>query len=132
MTGYERLRNIADDDRMQERVHACFTSIRHYGIEAWRAMTLMADDICGKYGLSAEVHRSAVVFYHLGSRAKQPAAIVVSMAGGRPSPSAMVTISTAMSLIQVFEGDADDRDFVEDAGAHAARWVETKGRMLLH
>lgn len=131
MNAFERLRHIMGDERTVAVVNGAFFSIRAYGVPPWQALIGLADRLCGLHGLSAEVHPNAVVFYLLGSRAKQPACIVVSMAGGQASPSAMAERHTSHALLQLFEGDADDTDMA-GASAHTARWIETKGRMLLH
>jgi hypothetical protein len=131
MNAFERLRHIMGDERTVEIVNGAFFSIRAYGTQPWQALTQMADRLCGLHGLSAEVHQNAVVFYLLGSRAKQPACIVVSLAGNTASPSAMAERHTPHALIQLFEGDADDTDMA-GSSAHHARWVETKGRLLFY
>lgn len=132
MNAYDRLKHAATDERFSQMVNGAFFAIHKLGTAPLQALSHMADNICGLYGLSAEVHRNAVVFYHLTSRAKHPAAIMVSMGGGSPSPSATLLRNTEFALIQVFEGDADDTDEVADTGAVPTHWVETKGRVLLH
>lgn len=131
MNAYEKLKHLAQDERTVQVVDGAFFSIRHHGAPQVVALCQMADRLCAMHGLSAHIENGAVVFYHLGSRAKQPACLLISMAGGSTSPSAMVVRHTPLALIQVFEGDADDTDMAE-AGAYAARGIETKGRMLLH
>lgn len=132
MNAYERLKSILDDLRTISVIDGTFHSIIRLGVSPAQALAHMADRVCSMHGLSGEVHNNAVVFYHLGSRGKQPACLVAGLqAGQSASPSAQAYRSTAFSLLQVFEGDADDRD-VERPGAVATHRLETKGRVLFH
>jgi hypothetical protein len=132
MNAYERLRSLMADADFVTRVNTCFFGIRHYGTLPHSALAHMADSLCSKYGLSAEVHPHAVVIYDRSSRSKHPACLVLSMQLNQtPSPSAMAYRFAGYSLLQAFEVDADDTDVAGDC-PQPTNWVKTKGRVLLH
>ena len=133
MTPYERLVGFVQRDPVfLQQANAAFFNIKSNAFHPAHLLAHMADRLCGHFGLSAEVHTNAVLFFLTSSRSKHPASIVVSLNADQPSsPSAMFIYRGAHALIQVFEGDADDTDVAGDS-AYSSYWLETKGRMLLH
>lgn len=134
MTPYDRLKSmVADDPRFMETVKGAFWALR-YGAYWQAVFTNMADTLCGRHSLSAEVHGNAVILWNSSSRAKQPACVVISRdAGQTASPSALYVRRNCEALIQVFEGDADDGDeLLEGLGQNAIHWTKAQGRVLLH
>lgn len=96
------------------------------------ALSHLAEQLCSKYALTAEIQGGALVLYPLGTRAKQPPCITISRAASQQaSPSSAACYRSAFSLIQVFEAGADDSAELEGAGEAPTHRIETKGRVLL-
>ena len=130
MTPYERLRDslIADPQVLRYIDTEVYNTTKGGGSTTFRRL---GEYLEGRLRLSAVPGEDALLLVEAGSRAKQPACAVISRNEGQfGSPSALFSHRTAFTLVQVFEGGADDRDLAGE-GAGAAYWIEAQDRVLL-
>lgn len=131
-----RLKDIAlNSGSFVTRADVAMHSINTGQAQAHRAMQALADDLCAKYALTAEVHGCVLVLYPLNTRAKTPPCIAISRSASQAiSMNSVACYRSAFSVIQVFDGGADDTDDateLEHFGSATVNRIETKGRVLL-
>lgn len=132
MSNEDRLIDIAlHSSGFNTQVDAAVYSFAKGHVFPAKALQSLADSLCAKYALTAEIHGEVLVLYPLNTRAKQPPCICISRSTGQsPSPSAIGTYWSAWSIIQVFDGGADDSGIVAGEGQAAPYRIETKNRSL--
>lgn len=130
--GYEQLKTIAETPEFQRICTDGYSAIRNSGLSKQLCIQHMIDRLTSKFGMMNETSHSGgttMVLYLTGTRAKQPACIVVSANIGQlASPSAEFVFYGAGCMIQVFDGGADDG--LETAGPAASYRIESKSRSL--
>lgn len=128
----DRLVHIMADNRTADIINGAMFATRTAGVAPIRAMTHMAETLCGLHGMTASVYSNAVLLWPSSSRAARPACIVISADHGQAaSPSCRALRRTGQALIQVFDGGADDADMAGDSPTTQDR-IEAESRVLLH
>jgi hypothetical protein len=131
-TTEDRLVHIMADNRTAEIINGAMFATNTAGVAPIRAMTHMAETLCGLHGMTASVYNNAVLIWPSSSRAVRPACILISADRGQAaSPSCRAFRRTGQALIQVFYGGADDTDMAADSPATQDR-IEAESRVLFH